>query len=182
MSVAVLFRSRESRVITFTVHEPPNHSSDRIDRAEALEFVRDGFTYSAAALAPVWLIAKQQWLAFVIYLVAITTMLLGLAAIDARPEAFLLVSSALNLLVGFEADTIQRWTLARSGYTMLGTVSGRTQLECERNFLDDWLPQQPVISGSSTGGTAGTLAGAAFDFSRSPGAPGRGWLDFLKRA
>ena len=46
----------------------------------------------------------------------------------------------LNLLIGFEADTLRRWALDRSGWRMLGSVSGRTVAECERRFFDGWLP------------------------------------------
>jgi hypothetical protein len=53
---------------------------------------------------------------------------------------------ALNLLIGFEADTLRRWTLARRGWRTLGAVSGKTAAECERRFFDAWLPSQPIIA------------------------------------
>ena len=66
-----------------------------------------------------------------------------------------LATLALSLLVGFEGDTLRRWTLERRGWRMLGTVTGRTTLECERRFLDTWLPTQPVLDrGSATADSA----------------------------
>jgi len=146
MSLARVLAWRDKSVIYFTVHESPDPPADRLDRAEALVFVHDGFTYSAAALAPLWLLVKRQWLAFTGYVAVLAAVLLGLAAIDAAPQWFLVASSALHLLVGFEADAIQRWTLDRAGYSMIGSVSGRTQSDCERRFLETWLPQQPVLA------------------------------------
>ena len=51
-------------MLTFTVHEPPDPPADRIDRAERLAFVRDGFSWSAALFTPVWLLAHRLWWPF----------------------------------------------------------------------------------------------------------------------
>ena len=48
-------------------------------------------------------------------------------------------------MTGDGADTIERWTLKRRGYEMIGTVSGRDVIECERRFFDSWLPDQPLL-------------------------------------
>ena len=56
-----------------------------------------------------------------------------------------LMTFGLNLLIGFEADTLRRWALDRKGWHMLGSVSGRTVDECERRFFDGWLPSQPIL-------------------------------------
>ena len=183
MSLASILGLGESRVISVTVHEPPDPPSDRMDRAERLEFVRDGFTYSAAAFAPIWLLAKRQWLAFLLYLAVLAGLMGLLAALDAAPEMFLLVSSALHLVIGLEAGSIQRWTLSLNGYTMIGAVTGRTQLECERRFIEDWLPNQAVISVSAAGATAGRLSMAETGPGRGGmGATARSWLGHFRRS
>ena len=171
MSLASILGLGESRVISVTVHEPPDPPSDRMDRAERLEFVRDGFTYSAAAFAPIW------------YLAVLAGLMGLLAALDAAPEMFLLVSSALHLVIGLEAGSIQRWTLSLNGYTMIGAVTGRTQLECERRFIEDWLPNQAVISVSAAGATAGRLSMAETGPGRGGmGATARSWLGHFRRS
>ena len=116
----------------------------------------------------------------------LAAVLLGLAAIDAAPQWFLVASSALHLLVGFEADAIQRWTLDRAGYSMIGSVSGRTQSDCERRFLETWLPQQPVLAmhageGQGRVPARGTLASAADGLIGGAASGGRGWLSALRR-
>jgi hypothetical protein len=170
---------RDTSVIHYTVHEQPEPPADRLDRAEQLVFVRDGFTYSAAAFAPLWLVAKRQWLALGLYVITLIALILLLAVLDAEPQWFLVASFALHLLIGFEADGIQRWTLSRRGYTMIGSVSGRTQTDCERRFLESWLPTQPMLNPAPMA-AVGQLAGMADGLI---GAAGRssGWLGALRR-
>ena len=51
-----------------------------------------------------------------------------------------LAALALNLLVGFEADTLRRWALERRGWRTSAPSPGKTAAECERRFFDAWLP------------------------------------------
>jgi hypothetical protein len=186
MSISRALGRKEADVITCTVHEPPDPPADRMDRADSLVFVKEGLTYAAAAFTPLWLVARQQWLALVLYLVVLVLVLGGLTLLEAPPIWLLLASSALHLLVGFEADTVQRWTLARRGYRMIGTVTARSEHECERRFIESWLPQQPMISASmgAGGSNRGTLSEAAENLvgattGSSEGT--RGWLGFARR-
>lgn len=133
-------------MLTFTVHEPPNPPADRVDRAESLVFVKDGFSWAAALLAPVWLIAYRLWwplLGFVL-LSGAFEVIKRFSGIDTRWTGLAVL--ALNLLVGFEGDTLRRWALERRGWRMLGAVTGRSAAECERRFFETWLPSQPIIA------------------------------------
>ena len=129
----------------YTVHEAKDPPSDRLDRAEALRFVRDGFSWGAAIFAPLWLLLRGFWLTLIIYLVGATGLAIGLQALGIRDEIQTLIFLAFHVLIGFEADTIERWTLKRRGWEMIGTVSGRDVIECERRFFDSWLPDQPLL-------------------------------------
>ncbi|MFN3744444.1 MAG: DUF2628 domain-containing protein [Hyphomicrobiaceae bacterium] len=129
----------------YTVHESRNPPSDRLDRAEALRFVRDGFSWTAAIFTPLWLLFRGFWLALIAYIVVVTVLALGLRTLGISDEMSSLFFLALHVLIGFEADTIERWTLRRNGWEMIGTVAGRDIVECERRFFDAWLPEQPLI-------------------------------------
>jgi len=129
----------------YTVHEMPEPSADRYDRAEALRFVREGFSWPAALFGPLWMAAKGLWLALVIYLVAAFLLSIAMTAGGFSSQMATVVFIALSVLVGFEADTIERWTLARRGWQTVGTISGRDTADCERRFFDDWLPSQPML-------------------------------------
>ncbi len=138
-------------MLTFTVHEPPNPPADRIERADKLVFVKDGFSWLAALFAPLWMLVHRLWwalLGYVLVLVALRSMQ-EFGVFNESTTGLMIF--ALNLLVGFEADTLRRWALDRKGWQMLGSVSGRTVDECERRFFDGWLPSQPIIKSSGDG-------------------------------
>ncbi len=148
-------------MLTYTVHEPPDPPADRIDRAEKLVFIKDGFTWAAAIFGPLWMIVHRLWWALLgLVLIAGSLQLTAkFTGIDQRWVA--LAGFAINLLVGFEADTLRRWALERRGWRMLGAVSGRTYAECERRFFEAWLPAQPILTstGSSPPMGGGLLGG-----------------------
>src|SRR5262245_4204995 len=148
---------------TYTVHEPPNAPAGRIERAERLVFVKDGFSWMAALFTPVWLIVYRLWLPLVGY-VAFMVLLGGLGNLFGTGWTGL-ASLALNLLIGFEASVLRRWGLDRRGWRSVGSVTGRSAEECERRFFELWLPAQPsggaaAVSGGSAGGPGGAEARA----------------------
>ena len=154
----------------YTILEHDDPPADRVDRAEQLMFVRDGFTWNAALLPPFWFAANQAWAGLIGYLLAAGAIvgagkLLGLAPLWAGVGIV-----ALHVFAGLEAGNIVRAELTRRGWNLIGTVSGRSLEECQRRFFDDWLPRQPVIAGlgGTRGGAADPIAGAV-----TPSASGR---------
>jgi hypothetical protein len=131
---------------TYTIHERPNPAADRIDRAEALVFVKDGFSWPAMLFAPLWLLLHRLWWPLLGYVVVNGCLHLvqQLALLD--PRWLGLAAFAINVLIGFEADTLRRWALERRGWRTVGTVTGRTAAECERRFFGAWLPTQPILA------------------------------------
>ena len=51
----------------------------------------------------------------------------------------ILVGLAVALLVGFEAATLRRWTLARRRWQTLGFVVGEDKEMAERRFYGEWV-------------------------------------------
>lgn len=136
-------------MITYTVYEPPEAPADRLDRAQTLEFIKEGFHWTAALFTPFWLIAKRLWLVLMFYLagLGLVQAVVWWLGLDQRSLSYAI--TALHLIVGFEADTLQRWTLERKGWAMLGSVNGRNAEDCERRFFDAWLPSQPFVRPSA---------------------------------
>jgi Protein of unknown function (DUF2628) len=133
-------------MLTFTVHEPPDPPADRVDRAEKLVFIKDGFSWLAAVFAPIWMIAHRLWWPLLGFLVlaGVFEAIKRITGVDERWVGVAML--ALNVLIGFEADTLRRWALARRGWRTLGSVTGKTAAECERRFFEAWLPSQPIIA------------------------------------
>ena len=109
-------------MVIFTVHEPPNGSANRLDSAERLVFVKDGFSWLAATVPPLWLLWKRMWLEFAIY-AGTTGLLVWLLTTSGATN----LSNALLLIVqivfGFEAGALYSAALERRGWRLVGTVS-----------------------------------------------------------
>jgi hypothetical protein len=131
---------------SFTVHEPPDPPSDRVDRAERLVFVKEGFVWSAALFTPLWLLVHRLWWALLGY-VGVVAAIQIVGYVGGIPQGWLaLMGSAVGILFGFEAASLRQWALEQRGWQSLGSVSGKTLEECERRFFEDWLPSQPLIA------------------------------------
>jgi hypothetical protein len=133
-------------MMTFTVHEPTNPPADRVDRAESLLFVKDGFSWTAVVFAPLWLLANRLWLPLLGYLVASAILQTARWMFAFDPSWVGLGVLALHVLVGLEAGALRQWSLERRGWSSLGSVTGRSEAECERRFFETWLPAQPIIA------------------------------------
>jgi hypothetical protein len=116
----------------YTIHAPPAPDGIAVDPS-ALVFVKDGFSWPALLIPPVWLVWHRLWLTLLIWVVAVIVLsiLAGFAGSDA--------STAVMILFGFwfalEANGFRRWTLERRGYALIAVVEGRTVVEAERRFF-----------------------------------------------
>jgi hypothetical protein len=161
--IGMLLRARDMHhVDVYTVHESPEPPADRLDRAEKLVFVKDGFNWGAAFLPPLHFLANGEWAALGVYLGAVTVLSVVLSAIGASADWILIAILALHVFIGFEASSLKRALLSWRGWQEIGSVTGRNLSECERRFFETWLPQQPAVLGiSGYRDPAGTLAEAA---------------------
>ena len=132
-------------MLTFTVHEPPSPPADRLERAESLVFIKDGFSWAAALFGPVWLLVHRLWWALLGYVVICAGMEAVRWAVGLDAGWVTVGALGLALLIGLEASTLRRWKLDGQGWRMIGSVSGRNAPECERRFFEEWLPKQPAV-------------------------------------
>jgi hypothetical protein len=123
---------------TYTVHAPPLRRGETKSSPERFLFVRDGFYVWAFLAAPLWLLLHRLWLALIIYLLGCALVGVGLVTLQASSNTHLLIGFLIALLIGFEASTIWRWTLARRRWTTLGFVIGEDAEMAERRFFGEW--------------------------------------------
>jgi hypothetical protein len=121
---------------TYTVHAPPPPDGDTA--TDRFLFVRDGFHFWAFAAPAVWLLACRLWLALALYLVITLALVGGLVWLGVGSAAVVAAAVCVSLLMGLEAATVRRWTLARRGWRMLGFVVGEDDNEAERRFFVRW--------------------------------------------
>lgn len=122
----------------YTVHEPPLKSGVASADPERFAFVRDRFTVTAFLFTPVWLVIKRQWLALVLYVLFAGIMMAALKAIGVASGARFAVMALISLLIGLEASSLQRWTLARRKWKQIGTVVADDLESAERRFFAQW--------------------------------------------
>lgn len=139
----------QKRMTVFSVHEPPSAPADRIDRAEALLFLKDGFTWAAFLFGPFWFLVNRLWLATVGYVAIAVAVYAVLATFGLADALFGLMLLAMNIIVGFEAHWLKTSKLNDAGWVTLGFVSGRGLDDCERRFFEDWLPNEPMLRSES---------------------------------
>ena len=102
-------------------------------------FVRDGFYFWAFLLTPLWLLWHRLWLVLLIYLVVIVGIEQRAALCRRRRGRDDRLSMLLiSLLIGLEASTLRRFTLARRGWRNVGVVGGDDVEAAERRFFDAW--------------------------------------------
>lgn len=155
-------------MIAFTVHEPPDPPADRLDRAESLVFVRDGFSLSAMLFAPIWMMLNGLWLVLLGYIVVVALLTVPFVLVDGGEQWLTIALLALHLLIGFEAGSLRRWTLDRKGWRYVASVTGRTTADCERRFFEEWLPGAPLLD-------SGRLAAPAATMDQVGPRPSRSW-------
>ena len=142
-------------MVTYTVYEPPNASANRLESAEQLVFVKDGYAIFGALLPPVWLLVKRMWLEFALYVGGTGLLVWALTSAGATElsNALLLI---IQIVFGFEAGALYGASLERRGWRLVGTVAGRGQEDSERRFLEVWLPTRTEIPAAPPGSTAPT--------------------------
>jgi Protein of unknown function (DUF2628) len=122
----------------YTVYEPPLRRGTVAPDPERFVFVRDGFYFWAFLLTPLWLIWHRLWLVLLIYLVATVGIVQAIHFAGVGAPARLLVMTLISFLIGLEASTLRRFTLARRGWRNVGLVSGTNMEAAERRFFNDW--------------------------------------------
>jgi hypothetical protein len=123
----------------YTVHAPPAKADRSASDPERFVFVRDAFSFWAFLLGPVWMLWHGLWLVLAGYLVLTVALQFVLRAAGAQSGLAFAAGALLALLVGFEAGTLRRLTLARRRWKNVGIVVGDDLESAERRFFDAWV-------------------------------------------
>jgi len=147
----------------YTVHEPPPKAAGSEPEPERFVFVRDGFSFWAFLLTPLWMLRHRMWLVLLGYLAVTIALQVALSLIGASTTVMTVVAGLLSLLVGFEAATLRRFTLGRRRWTNVGIVVGDDTETAERRFFDAWVDRggsANVAWASATPAAAATVLSA----------------------
>jgi Protein of unknown function (DUF2628) len=131
---------------TYTIHAPPPKSDSNVRDPECFIFVRDGFHFWAFAITPFWLLLHRLWLAFSIYVIGYGLIGASLAVLRAPASVQFFVGLLIAVLMGLEAPSIWRWTLARRRWTTLGYRVADNAEMAERRFFEQWAQRTSDVS------------------------------------
>jgi hypothetical protein len=123
----------------YTVHEPPLRRYETTTDPDRFVFVRDGFSFWAFLFGPLWMLGHRMWLALVCYVVLMGALQIGLHQLEVPGEIASLVGFLFALLIGFEAGTLRRFTLARRRWSNVGVIVGDDREMAEQRFFDSWV-------------------------------------------
>jgi Protein of unknown function (DUF2628) len=127
----------------YTVHEPPLKRYDSAPDPDRFVFVRDGFSFWAFVLGPVWMLRYRMWLVLVLYVALQVALQVALHRLAVAREVAVVVGLLLALLIGFEAGTLRRFTLGRRGFAAVGVIVGDDRELAEQRFFDAWVKDTP---------------------------------------
>lgn len=127
----------------FTVHAPPPADDESRPAPERFVLVRDGFYFWAFVFGPLWLAYRRLWLALIGYLVVSIALTLALTALNVDGGGRFVALLLFAILLGLEAGSLIRWTLARRRFRQLDVVVADDRDAAERRFFDRWALAQP---------------------------------------
>lgn len=133
---------QHSKARIYTVHE--KWREDNAD--ETMLLVREGFNLWAFFFHVLWLLYKQQWVAFMLF----TPLFVGVVTLgdwfglDEITVGILQVG--LQVWLGFNAADIQRFTLQLRGYRLMDIVVAPSDLMAEQRYLDRKHAATPTTS------------------------------------
>ena len=125
----------------YSVYEPSEKAPDIEARADALQFVKEGFSWPALFVPALWLIFYRMWIELVVFLaILVAVQLISGGGQGAQLAAW--ASLAISVLLAFEANDLRGAALERRGYRLIGLAEGRGRADAEMSFFKAWLPLQ----------------------------------------
>lgn len=116
----------------YTIHIDPLSVAD--DRGAV--FLREGFSWPAAAFSILWALYHGLWDWALVLLVAGIALGAAVAFSGLDGLSAVAVEIGFTTLVGATSNDWRRWVLARRGYRLDDIVSGEDLIAAERRYFD----------------------------------------------
>lgn len=146
---------------TYTLHVPENAEAGDPLALERAEFVKDDFSWGAFVFNVWWFLYHRLWLAAFLVFVGVVSLMVLLQTLKVGTGASLLAYLLLSLLIGLEAGSLRRWSLARRGKPAVDVLTARDREQAETRGFGRWLSRRahaaaPVRETASTRRTPAT--------------------------
>jgi len=127
----------------YTLHVPASAPIGEPEGLERAVLVRDGFSWGAFLFTFLWFFAHRLWLAGFGVLALVVAVQAALQLLRLPPGAALVAFGLVSLLIGLEASSLRRWTLARRGAPAVDAVLAKDREEAEVKAFRRWLARRP---------------------------------------
>lgn len=124
---------------TFTLHLPRDARPGDPAALEKADLVKDAFSWGAFIFTFLWFFLHRLWLAGLAVLVVLVAFDVTLTLLNVTPVAGVVAHLLLSWLIGLEANSLRRWTLARRGRPVADVVSASDRDEAMTKATVRWL-------------------------------------------
>lgn len=127
---------------TFTLHLPRDARPGDPAALEKAELVKDAFSWGAFFFTFLWFFVHRLWLAGIGVLLVVVALNVALNLLGVHGAAAFAAQVLLSTLIGLEANSLRRWTLARHGRPVMDVVSAADPDEAETRAFARWLERR----------------------------------------
>ncbi|OCC02640.1 hypothetical protein BA190_23425 [Labrys sp. WJW] len=135
------------------VFEPAKTAPDTLEAADKSVFVKDGFSFGAFLVTPVWLLWRRMWLVFLAWLGLQVALAVLTSTFSLDQRAAGIVSLLVSLCFALEANALRAWTMRRQGWRFTGIATGHTLQEAEQRHFEGRSLAAPAAANPPTAGT-----------------------------
>ena len=129
---------------TYTLHLPRDARPGDPAALEEAELVKDAFSWGAFFFTFLWFFFHRLWLAGLGVLVLVFAFGALMQVLNVHDAAGTLAMLLLQALIGLEANSLRRWTLARHGLRLADVVTAADKDEAEAKAYARWLAPRSV--------------------------------------
>ncbi|MBF9233118.1 DUF2628 domain-containing protein [Microvirga alba] len=134
---------------TYTLHLPRDARPGDPAALDKAELVKDAFSWGAFFFTVLWFFAHRLWIAGLGVLLAFVAFDGALDVLNVHPTAAVAAHLLFSCLIGLEANSLRRWTLARNGRPVVDVVTASDRDEAETKAFARWLERTAPVSAPS---------------------------------
>lgn len=127
------------RMRSYTLHVAEDARPGEVQGLERAVLVPDGFVWPAFAFTVLWFLYHRLWIAAAIVLFGLLALAGAGYVLGLPPVAGAAVSLLAAVLIGLEASSLRRWTLARHGRPARDALVAARPEDAEARALNRWL-------------------------------------------
>lgn len=118
----------------YTVHVSPGESPGGLDAEPTL--IKEGFCWPAFFLTVIWALWHRLWLVAAGMLLGSLVLTGAGAALGLNAVGATVVTLGYDVLIGYLANDLRRWTLRRRGFRETAAVAGGDHASAEHRYLE----------------------------------------------